>query len=252
MKNLLRKKLYSGETCLGTFITIGSPDIVDILKNLDFDWFLFDTEHSYFSTSDVKNMLHAMGDSKVSSLVRIGQIDQYLVKRALDIGSEGILAPLVNSPEEAEKLVKFAMYPPDGVRGAGPGRAAKYGMNMAEYLGSANQELLIAVQIETKEALSSVKEILQTKRIDIGFVGPSDLTISLGLGTDRSNPRVIDAMEKVVKTCDDLGKIPGTLAVSPEEAKKFMKLGFKFLSLASDSRFLAAGARTFLSVKDGN
>ncbi len=250
MKNLLRSKLYSGETCLGTFITIGSPDTVDILKNLDFDWLLFDTEHSYFSTSEVKNMLHAMGDSKVSSLVRIGQIDQYLVKRALDIGSEGLLAPLVNSPEEAEKLVRFAMYPPDGVRGAGPGRAAKYGLNMADYLATANQELLLAVQIETKEALANVKEILQTKRIDIGFVGPNDLTISLGLGTDRSNPKVIEAMEKVIKTCNDLGKIPGTLAVSPEEAKKFMKLGFKFLSLASDSRFLTAGARSFLAVKD--
>jgi 2-keto-3-deoxy-L-rhamnonate aldolase RhmA len=249
LKNLLRSKLYSGETCLGTWITIGNPDVVDILKNLDFDWFLFDTEHSYLSISEVKNMLHALGDSKVSSLVRVGQIDQYLVKRALDIGSEGLLAPLVNTVEETQKLVKFAMYPPGGVRGAGPGRAAKYGLNLEEYLATANQELLLAVQIETKEALSNVKEIMETKRIDIGFVGPSDLTISLGLATDRSNPKVIEAMERVVRTCNDLGKIPGTLAVSPEEAKKFLKLGFKFLSLASDSRLLVNGAKNFLEVK---
>ncbi|MDH2901147.1 MAG: aldolase/citrate lyase family protein [archaeon] len=244
---MVREKLYSGKTCLGTFLTIGNTDVADILKHLGFDWFVFDTEHSYLSTFDLKAMMQALEGSNVSPIVRIGQIDQYLVKRALDVGSEGLLAPLVNSAEEAERLVKFAMYPPDGVRGAGPGRAARYGLNLTEYYGTANRELLICVQIETKEALSNVDEILATKRIDVGFVGPTDLTISLGLGTDRSNPKVIEAMQKVVKSCNDHGKIAGTLAATVDEAKKFQELGFRFVSLASDSRFLVSGARTYLS-----
>ncbi len=246
---MVREKLYSGKTCLGTFLTIGNADVADILKTLGFDWFVFDTEHSYLSTFDLKAMMQALEGSNVSPIVRIGQIDQYLVKRALDVGSEGLLAPLVNSAEEAERLVKFAMYPPDGVRGAGPGRAARYGLNLTEYYGTANRELLIAVQIETKEALSNVDEILATKRIDVGFVGPTDLTISLGLGTDRSNPKVIEAMQKVVKSCNDHGKIAGTLAATVDEAKKFQELGFRFVSLASDSRFLVSGARTYLPGK---
>lgn len=221
----------------------------DILKGLGFDWLLFDTEHSYFSTSELRNMLLSLGGSEVSPIVRVGEIDQYLVKRALDIGAEGLLAPLVNSAEEAEKLVKFSMYPPEGTRGAGPGRAANYGMDLASYLRTANDELFLGVQIETKEALSNAGEILSTKRIDMGFAGPTDLTVSHGLGTDRGNPKVIEALSKVVKACNDKGKIPGTLAANVEEAKKFQELGFKFISLASDSRFLVSGAKQFLSGK---
>ncbi len=248
-KKSLRERLKSGETCFGAFLTIGSPDIADILKHLGFDWFVFDMEHSYLSTRDVKTMMQTLDESNVSPIVRIGQIDQYLEKRALDIGSEGLLAPLVSSCEEAERFVKFAMYPPEGVRGAGPGRATRYGLNLKEYLAKANRELLLAIQIETREALSRVDEILSTKRIDVGFVGPTDLTISLGFGTERSNPKVIEAMERVVKSCDDHGKVAGTMAITVDEAKKFQQLGFRFVSLASDSRYIVEGARAFLSAK---
>ncbi|HKW04415.1 MAG TPA: aldolase/citrate lyase family protein [Nitrososphaerales archaeon] len=249
MKNKLKERLYAGNSCLGTWITIGNPDIVDILKNLPFEWFMFDMEHSYFSFESVKTMMQALGEGP-TPMVRIGQVDQLLAKRALDIGSQGLLVPLVNSKEEAERLVKYSMYPPSGVRGAGPGRASKFGMNLPEYLRTANQELLLAVQIETTEALSKVDEILDAKGIDIGFVGPTDLTISLGLVDDRSNPKIIEAMERVIRSCKAHGKIPGTLAVSVEEARKFLKLGFQFISLASDSRFLSYGARSYLEAKN--
>lgn len=249
MKNLVKQKLYSGEVCYGTWISIGNPDVVEIMKNLPFSWFVFDTEHSYISIETVKTMMQALGKDGPSPIVRIGQIDQYLVKRALDIGSEGILAPLVNSAEDARKLVQYAMYPPLGVRGAAATRASHYGANFSEYLRQANSEILIGVQIETVEALSNAKEILATDHVDLGFVGPTDLTISLGLSDDRSNPKVIDAMKKVAKTCNDLGKIPGTMAVSIEEAKKFKEIGFRFISLASDARLLGLGAKTFLEMK---
>jgi 2-keto-3-deoxy-L-rhamnonate aldolase RhmA len=249
MKNLVKQKLYSGEVCYGTWISIGNPDVVEIMKNLPFSWFVFDTEHSYISIETVKTMMQALGNDGPSPIVRIGQIDQYLVKRALDIGSEGILAPLVNSAEDARKLVQYAMYPPLGVRGAAATRASHYGAHFSEYLRQVNKELLIGVQIETVEALSNAKEILATDHVDLGFVGPTDLTISLGLLDDRSNPKVIDAMKKVVKTCNDLGKIPGTMAVSVEEAKKFKELGFRFISLASDAKLLGLGAKTFLEMK---
>jgi 2-keto-3-deoxy-L-rhamnonate aldolase RhmA len=249
MKNLLKEKLYRGEVCLGTWITIGNPDVVEIVKNLPFAWFVFDTEHSYISIETVKTMMQALGyDNRPSPIVRVGQVDQYLVKRALDIGSEGILVPLVNTSEDARKLVQYAMYPPLGVRGAAVTRASRYGSNFSEYLRQVNNELLIGVQIETVEALANVKEILATDHVDLGFVGPTDLTISLGLLDDRSNPKVIDAMKRVVKTCNDLGKIPGTMAVSVEEAKKFKELGFRFISLASDARLLGFGAKFFLEM----
>ncbi|MGI0078448.1 MAG: HpcH/HpaI aldolase family protein [Nitrososphaerales archaeon] len=250
MKNNLKQRLYAGETCFGTWITIANPDIVEILKQIGFEWFVFDMEHSYLSIETVKTMMQALGSGGPSPMVRIGQVDQLLVKRALDAGSEGLLVPLVNNAEDAERVVRYSMYPPAGVRGAGPGRASQFGMNFSEYLRQANLEIMLCVQIETKEALSNVDEILDTKGIDVGFVGPTDLTISLGLLDDRANPKVMEAMERAIKSCKSHGKIPGTLAVSVEEARKFVKMGFKFVALASDSRFLAYGAREYLKAKD--
>ncbi|MDG6996774.1 MAG: hypothetical protein JRN52_12700 [Nitrososphaerota archaeon] len=132
------------------------------------------------------------------------------------------------------------------MRGAGPGRASKYGNNIGEYLRTANDDLLLVAQIETTEALSNAEEIVSTRGIDVAFVGPTDMTMSLGLIGDRWNPKVIDAMKTVIKACEKHRKIPGTLAVSVEEAKKWLGLGFRFVALGSDSKFLFQGAKSFL------
>jgi len=247
LKNNLKRKLQNGDLCLGTWLTIGNPDIVDMLKNLEFDWFVFDTEHSYLSYETAKTMMQALGEeSRATPIVRVGISDQLLVKKALDIGAHGILVPLVNSGKDAENVVKYAMYPPRGIRGAGAARAQAYGIKMAEYLRNANDEILIAVQIETTQALANMDEIISTKGVDIAFVGPTDLTMSLGFIDDRWNPKVVESMTKVVKSCQDHGKSPGIMAVSVEEARKWIDLGFKFVSLASDAKLLVSGAKSFL------
>jgi 4-hydroxy-2-oxoheptanedioate aldolase len=250
LKNNLKRKLQKGDLCLGTWITIGSPDIVDILKDLGFEWFVFDNEHSYLSVETTKTMMQALGgsfDASVTPIVRVGIGDQLLIKRALDIGAHGVLVPLINTGEDAERVVRFAKYPPEGIRGAGSARASAYGMKMGEYLRSANDEVLVAVQIETVEALSNADKSVSTEGVDIGFVGPSDLTMSLGLIDDRSNPKVIESMSRVVKICKEYGKAAGTMAINVEEARKWIDLGFTFVSLASDAKMLVSGAKTFLN-----
>ncbi len=246
MKNQLKEKLYSGKTSLGTWLTIGSPDVADTLKQLPFDWFLLDLEHSYFSIEAARNIMLTVLDTKIVPLVRVGESDQYLIKRVLDIGAYGVLVPLVNTSQDAEKVVNFSKYPPVGSRGVGPVRAAAYGNNMKEYVTSANDEVLVGVQIETTQALANAEAIASTKGVDIVFVGPSDLTMSLGLVTDRGNPKVLESMQSVVKICERLGKIPGTLAASAEEAKKWQRLGYRFISLGSDSKYLFQGAKNFV------
>jgi 2-keto-3-deoxy-L-rhamnonate aldolase RhmA len=246
LKNLLREKLYAGKTSFGTWLSIGSPDVADTLKQLPFDWFLLDLEHSYFSIETARNIMLTVLDTKIVPLVRVGESDQYLIKRALDIGSYGVLVPLVNTREEAERVVNFSKYPPIGSRGVGPVRTAAYGNNIKDYVTTANDELLVGVQVETTQALANVEAIALTKGVDIVFVGPSDLTMSLGLVTDRGNPKVIEAMQSVVKVCEKLGKIPGTLAATAEEAKRAQKLGFRFISLGSDSKYLFQGAKSFV------
>lgn len=246
MKNPLKEKLYGGKVSFGTWLTIGSPDVAETLKQLPFDWLLLDLEHSYFTIESARNILLTLLDTKIAPLVRVGESDQYLIKRVLDIGAYGILVPLVNTPEEAGKVVNYSKYPPLGSRGVGPVRAAAYGNNIKEYVVTANDEVLVGVQIETTQALANAEEIASTKGVDIVFVGPSDLTMSLGLVTDRGNPRVAEAMQSVVRICERLGKIPGTLAATADEAKKWQKLGFRFISLGSDSKYLFQGAKNFV------
>ena len=246
MKNQLREKLYSGKTSLGTWLSIGSPDVADTLKQLPYDWFMIDLEHSTISIDTARNMMLALLDTKIAPLVRVGESDQYLIKRALDIGAYGILVPLVNTREEAERVVNFSKYPPLGSRGVGPVRTAGYGNNLKDYVTTANDEILVGVQIETMQALGNTEAIASTKGVDLVFVGPSDLTMSMGLVTDRGNPKVAEAMQSVVKICEKTGKIPGTLAATPDEAKRAQRLGFRFISLGSDSKCLFSGARSFV------
>ncbi len=247
MENMLKRNLYQGKTCFGTWIFSGNPTSADILKNFGFDWFVIDSEHSPIGPETISHMIQVTEGSKVIPLVRVGLNDQYLVKLALDAGAYGVVVPLVNSRADAERAVSFAMYPPRGIRGAAGTRASRYGLDSKEYLRTANAEIMVIAQVETKSALDNIDEILDVEGIDVAFVGPSDLTMSLGLIDDRSNARVTEAMNKVVKACKNRGKIPGVMASSTEEVKGAIERGFRFISLASDAKFLTQGARAFLS-----
>src|ERR1700733_3226188 len=238
--------LGEGKTTFGTWINSSSPSVVDYLRNLEFDWFLVDTEHSALNPETLNHMIQLIGDSKVAPFVRVGLNDQYLIKIALDCGAQGVVVPLVNGSEEAKRAVSFSRYPPLGVRGVGPVRAHRYGLDFKKYLSEANREIIVVGQIETTEALGNLDEILEVEGLDIAFFGPSDMTASMGLVDDRSNPRVLDAMRTVVAACEKHGKVAGVLATSQQEAKTAIELGFKFIGLASDMRFVADGANAYL------
>jgi len=242
----LKKRLAAGEVCLGSWISTASPAVVDVLKFLPLDWFVFDMEHSPTGVESVGTMIGTLGGSNVAPIVRVGQADQALIKNVLDAGSEGIVIPLVNSKEEAERAVRLCKYPPLGIRGTAMGRAARYGLDGARYLRSANDENMVIVQIETTTALSNLESIAAVNGVDVLFVGPSDLTMSLGLIDDRTNPRVVDAMLRVVGACREHGKAAGVMAATTDEAKKAVERGFGFISLGSDVRHLIVGAREFL------
>ena len=237
---------------IGTWLSVGNPDVPDILETLPFDWFVLDTEHSPISMEVASHMIQAIDDTKIAPLVRVGANDQYLLKQALDIGAHGAVVPLINSRSDAETAVRFSKYPPIGVRGVAPRKSSDYGSRMGEYIRRANADVVLVAQIETKEALEKIDEIMGVEGLDVMFVGPSDLTMSLGLVDDRSNRRVKEAMKLVVRKCDEFGKIPGTMALTTEEAKNALSMGFRFVSLASDTRYLVEGAKLFLgSVKKG-
>jgi len=246
LQNTIKKKLGNNGSAIGAWISSGSPNLVDLLRKLDFDWFVFDMEHSAITIETVGRMVQVLNGSAITPLVRVGQIDQALLKIVLDTGAQGVVVPLVNTVEEAERAVRFCKYPPQGVRGVAATKASDYGMSLSSYIRSANDETTIIAQIETPQAVENIDEIVAVKGIDVAFVGPSDLTMTMGLMDDRSNPKVTEAMLKVVKACEGAGKAAGVMATSLDETRLAVQRGFRFISLASEMRFAAMGARSFL------
>jgi 2-keto-3-deoxy-L-rhamnonate aldolase RhmA len=246
MKNSLKSRLHaSREPSFGTWISSSSLISLDALRGVGFEWFMIDTEHAPVNPETLAAMVSLLGEGGPTPLVRVGNVDPYLVKQALDAGAQGILVPLVSTEAQARATVSFAKYPPDGVRGAAAAAASRYGMELAAYLRSANAETIVGVQIETKEALDNLEAIAGVTGVDLLFVGPQDLTLSLGLLDDRKNPKVRDGMRRVVEACERHGKVPGTLVIDPDEKRAAVDLGFRFISLASDVRFLLNGAKAF-------
>jgi 4-hydroxy-2-oxoheptanedioate aldolase len=246
MSSGLRERLTSSrDPCFGTWIGSSSLVALDALRGLGFEWFMIDTEHAQVNPETLAAMVALLGPGGPAPLVRVGNVDQYLVKQALDAGARGILVPLVSTAEQAKAVVAFAKYPPAGVRGAAATAASRYGVELAAYLRSANASTLVGVQIETREALENLESIARVDGVDLLFVGPTDLTLNLGLVDDRKNPKVRDAMRSVVAACERHGKVPGTLVVDAEEKRAAVELGFRFISLASDLRFLVAGANAY-------
>ncbi len=247
MKSSLRARLSQpGPPSFGSWISSSSLVCLDALDGLGFEWFMIDTEHSHVNPESLAAMAALLARGEAAGLVRVGEVDPYLVKQALDAGAQGVLAPLVNTEAEALALVSFAKYPPQGVRGIASAAASRYGRELSAYLRNANQETLVGVQIETREALANVEAIAGVEGVDLLFVGPQDLTLNLGLLDDRKHPRLREAMRTVVAACERHGKVAGTLVVDAEEKSAAVDLGFRFISLASDVRFLLNGARQFL------
>ncbi|MBI3859293.1 MAG: 4-hydroxy-2-oxo-heptane-1,7-dioate aldolase [Thaumarchaeota archaeon] len=242
----LKQRLKDGKVLAGAWVTIGHPDVPDVLETLGFDWLVFDMEHAPIGVEALSSMIQAIDPRKVCPIVRVGAAEQYHVKSALDMGAHGVVFPLVNSAAGAADAVRLSKYPPEGTRGVAPRKASNYGQSFKEYLEGANQGTLVVLQVETKEAVSRIDEIVSVKGVDVAFVEPTDLTVSLGLGADRDHPSVLAAMKSVVSSCDRAGRVAGVLAATPEEAERAVGMGFRFVGLGSDTRFMIAGAKTFL------
>jgi len=193
-------------------------------------------------------MIQATSGTDIVPIIRVAWNDMVLIKRALDVGAYGVVVPWVNNKGDAIKAVKATQYPPKGLRGTGPRRAALYGLDREDYFKKVESELVTIVQIETPEAVKNVDEIMSVEGVSACFIGPTDLTTSLGIRDQQNHPKFIEAIEKVL----DAGKkhnIPvGIMTYNDEQLIKAIERGFKFISLSSDFSLLIRGARSFLEV----
>jgi len=235
--------LQRGEVALGSWVTIGNPEVAEMLSLLGFDWLLFDMEHAPLDWQLLEHMLMAVrGDA--TPLVRVPANDPVYVKRALDLGAAGVLVPLVNDAEDARRAVRAARYPPAGIRGVGPRRASSYGLRSNEYFEAADR-VIVVVQIETREAVERAEEILSVEGVSAFFIGPSDLSFSYGFRSWKEGA-VLSAIERVARVARELGVPGGMYCPDDESLELALRLGFKLIALGSDYRFLISGARSRL------
>ncbi|MFC1900462.1 HpcH/HpaI aldolase/citrate lyase family protein [Chloroflexota bacterium] len=239
MKNILREKLNKKQPVIGTFISLGHPDVTEALSRMGFDWLLIDCEHSVIGLETMTLMMQAMNGTDCTPIVRPQWNDMVIIKRTLDAGAHGVLVPWVNSKEQAKFAVSACRYPPVGLRGYGPRRAA---LSDPDYMKTANDEIMVIVQIETKEAVANVDEILAVEGIDACYIGPFDLALSYGIGPpDWSNPDYLAAFDKVLEAAQKAGKPAGMFA-TPDNIQWAVEKGFVLNTVGDADAFLKQGA----------
>jgi len=243
-RNPLRAALDKNKLVCGPFQLAADPMVTEVLLGEDFDFVLIDAEHRALNPESVEGIVRAAQGLDKSAVVRVRQLSRGDIQYALDACADGVLVPLVNDRAAAELAVDFSRYPPEGARGYNAGtRAAGWGTSdFAGYARSANRDALVAVQIETREALENLNEIAAVKGVDMLFVGPFDLSHGLGLTGQLNHLDVRAAITRVFKAGRKHGKWLGVLAPDPAFAQWCLGLGVRFLAYRSDVRLLKAAA----------
>lgn len=240
MKNVLKEKIQSGKKVLGTFVWMGGASTVEALGYTDIDFIVIDNEHGPFQIETTQEMIRVADLSQVTPCVRITEITRSHVLKQLDIGAEAIIVPDIKSIEEVKNLIRYAKYFPVGERGVAFARKAGYGYadmtqhGLQNYFDTCNKETLIFPQCETKECAELIEEIVALEGVDGIFVGPYDLSASLGAPGDFENPAYKEAFEKVCKATIDAGKVLMIFTFDKDEATRYFELGASAVVYSSD------------------
>lgn len=245
--NTFKARLLAGETQLGLWMSIPSPVTAEALSLVGFDWLLFDSEHAPVEVAGVQPLLQAASVGTSALAARPAWNDKVLIKKFLDIGTQTLLIPFIENAQEAQAAVRATRYPPEGIRGvAGSTRASRYGQATG-YLQQANDEICVLVQVETAAALENLEEIAKVPGVDGIFVGPSDLSASLGhLGNPGAEP-VQAILRELAQRIDACGKAPGILSTNAQDAKRYREWGYRFIASSVDIGLLVGGAKSLLA-----
>ena len=241
--NALKKKIADGVNCVGGWVAIPNAFAAEIYASQGWDSVTVDMQHGASDINDVVPLLQAIrsgGDA--TPLVRVPWNDPAYIMRVLDAGAMGIICPMINTPAEAEALVRAGRYPPMGERSFGPFRAAQYG---ADYWQNANGEVLLFAMVETRQAVNNLEAILSVKGIDGVYVGPSDLSLSLGKPPtlDPTDSEVVASIETIATTTRRRGLIAGVHTDQPKTALRRFAQGFQMCTILNDVRLLAVAAQ---------
>lgn len=252
MTNRVKERLQQGKPVIGHWLSFPSPAVAELMASFGMDWLLIDTEHGPADYETVENLIRAMKGTDVIPLVRVAGNDPVLIKKALDRGAYGVVIPLVNNAAEAAAAVAACKYPPEGIRGVAGTRASCYGRDLKSYFTEWNRNVLVIIQVETRQAVENVEEIAAVPGVDVLFIGPYDLSANLGLFQQFDHPRVKSAIDRIRNAAQANGIATGYFTSGPEAALEKVKEGFQFVCAGSDARLLSTAAQeTYERIRQG-
>lgn len=251
MKNL-KERVRKGDTIFGCFLGLGSPLTAEIMGMAGYDWALIDLEHGAGDERETLHQLQALEHTSAATIVRVESNARQRVHRVLDLGAYGIMFPRIDTPQQARDAVAAMRYPPGGVRGVAlANRACEFGASYRQYMQTVEDSLLCVVQIETESSLENVEDIAAVGGVDVLFIGPSDLSQSLGIFGEFGNPRFRGAVERIAAAARTWHKGIGILLPKPEDFDFYHELGFRFIASGADGVLLNNAARNLVRTLHG-
>jgi len=237
---------------LGSWLMTGAPIAAEAMGFCGFDFLVVDMEHVPIDLDDAVGLLRAIAGTPADAMLRVSSNDQVLVKRVLDAGARTVMFPFIQDSDEAEAAVAYTRYPPDGVRGvAGVHRASRYGRDQ-DYLKTASEQICVVLQIETISALDQAEAIAAVDGVDSLFLGPSDLSASMGMIGEMERPEVQAEIQRAVTIAHAAGKPIGILAMDPGTAKRFLGYGYDWVAMGSDLTMMTSRAQSWVAEMGGD
>ena len=246
-ENTTKTKLKAGETVVGCFLRYADPSLAEFVAMQGWDFVVFDGEHGPLEAAAIENLCRAAEVRQVTPLARVPTNQQHILLRYLDTGDHGVHVPWVNTPADADKAVRGVKYGPRGVRGLAGTRASDWGMSgpLGEYTERANRETLVVIHIETMQAVEAIKDYVAVDGIDVLFLGPTDLSQSLGVPGQIHHPDVEAAMKRVAEAVVPSDKTLGLFANTIEIAREWRHYGARYIATGTDG-FLRHGMHEYL------
>ena len=242
--NHVRQKLKAGKPTIGCFLGLGSPSVAELMAHAGFDWLVIETEHNGLDSAEIEHMLRAIDGTDTVPLVRVPSPSPVFIQRALDMGAMGIVVPNVRTAAEAEAIVRVTRFPPYGTRSWGPLRASHYTFDNEDYLHSANENMLVVLIIETREAVDNLDAIAAVPGVDVLYLGPWDMSLSLGLDPLKLPLPEVDAvLDRMLEVAHLSDVAVGTGAGTPGALRAVQEKGVTCVNYGGDYGLLVRAVR---------
>jgi 2-dehydro-3-deoxyglucarate aldolase/4-hydroxy-2-oxoheptanedioate aldolase len=241
-----RQRLRAGETLVGPILSLPCPDVADLLSRVGFDYLWIDLEHSPMDVGDAQTLIQAAG-GRCPCIIRVPEVSEAWIEKALDTGCDGIVIPQIRNAAEARAAVAWCHYPPSGRRGAASTRAHAFGLSFADYVNRANDDVAVILQVEHIDAVNGIDALLATSGVTALFVGPFDLSGSMGLLGQVEHPEVLAAIRRVVTAGTAAGMPLGLFVANPANAPARIRQGFRMIAVGTDASYLVAAGQAALA-----